>query len=96
MTVKKCLLIALPVLLVLIIVGLIFVPITAQRVEINEQLELGDRYLAELDYETEERPDRTVNAPCTVSVRGQGKFRVLSVNDKTRKGRYRLVAEKFL
>ena len=52
--------------------------------------------LAELDYEAEERPDRTVNAPCTVSVRGQGKFRVLSVTDKTRKGRYRLVAEKFL
>lgn len=52
--------------------------------------------LVELDYEYEERPDRTVSAPCLVSVRGMGKFRVLSVSDKTKKGRFRLVAEKFL
>ena len=52
--------------------------------------------LVELDYECEERPDRTVPTPCLVSVRGLGKFRVLSVCDKTKKGRYRLSAEKFL
>ncbi len=50
----------------------------------------------ELDFEIEERPDREVLAPATVSVRGVGKFRVLSVSDKTKKGRYRLLAEKYL
>ncbi len=58
--------------------------------------ELVTAGLAELDFECEERPDRGVCAPCTVSVRGYGKFRVLSVTDKTRKGRYRLLAEKYL
>ena len=52
--------------------------------------------LVELNFEIEERPDREIVAPATVSVRGVGKFRVLSVSDKTKKGRYRLVAEKYL
>lgn len=52
--------------------------------------------LVELDFENEERPDRAVSAPCIISVRGYGRFRVLSLCDKTRKGRYRLSAEKFL
>ena len=52
--------------------------------------------LVEVDFEAEERPDRTVCAPCSVSVRGYGRYRVISVEDKTKKGRYRLVAEKFL
>ena len=52
--------------------------------------------IVELDYETEQRPDRAIKAPCTISVRGMGKFRVQSVEDKTKKGRYRLVAEKYL
>lgn len=50
----------------------------------------------ELDYELEEHPDRVVTPPCLVSVRGYGKFRILSLGDKTKKGRYRLQAEKFL
>lgn len=50
----------------------------------------------ELDYECREQPDREVVAPCVISVRGYGKFRVLSLSDKTKKGRYRLLAEKFL
>ncbi len=50
----------------------------------------------ELDYELEERPDREVVPPCVASVRGYGKFRILSLSDKTKKGRYRLQAEKFL
>lgn len=58
--------------------------------------ELITEGFAEIDFNCEERPDRTVNAPCILSVRGYGKFRVLSVNDKTRKGRYRLQAEKYL
>lgn len=52
--------------------------------------------LVELDFELEMRPDRTVSAPCLVSVRGYGRYRVCSLCDKTRKGRYRLTAEKFL
>lgn len=52
--------------------------------------------LVELDFEEEQRPDRSVNAPCLVSVRGYGRYRVCSLCDKTRKGRYRLIAEKFL
>ena len=52
--------------------------------------------LVELNYETEERGDRTVEAPALISVRGYGKFRVLSVSDLTKKGRIRLEAEKYL
>lgn len=52
--------------------------------------------LAELDYECEERIDREVKTPCLISVRGYGKFRVISLSDKTKKGRFRLVAEKFI
>jgi len=52
--------------------------------------------LVEVDYECEERPDRILTPPCLLTVRGHGKYRVLSVGDVTRKGRYRLTAEKFL
>ena len=52
--------------------------------------------LVELNFELEERPDREVLAPAIISIRGVGKFRVLSVSDKTKKGRYRLLAEKYL
>ena len=40
--------------------------------------------------------DREVSVPSVVTVRGVGKFRVLSLSDKTKKGRFRLVAEKLL
>ena len=50
----------------------------------------------ELDYRSEERVDRTIVPPATVSVRGVGKFRVLSVGPQTKKGRYRLSAEKYI
>jgi hypothetical protein len=52
--------------------------------------------LVEVDFETEERPDRTVSTPCTLSVRGYGRFRLISVEDKTKKGRYSLIAEQYL
>ena len=52
--------------------------------------------LVELNFEMEERPDKEVLTPATISVRGVGKFRVISVSDKTKKGRYRLLAEKYL
>lgn len=52
--------------------------------------------LVELNYELEERADREVLKDSVLSVRGFGKFRILSLSDKTRKGRYRLSAEKYL
>ncbi len=52
--------------------------------------------LVEVDYECEQRADRTVSAPCLISVRGYGKFRINSVSEQTRKGRYRLDADKFV
>lgn len=52
--------------------------------------------LVELDFESEERPDRSVSASSVISVRGIGRFRVVSLGDKTRKGRYRLEAEKYV
>lgn len=52
--------------------------------------------LVELNYNCEERPDKEVTVPSIISVRGVGKFKVVSLSDKTKKGRYRLVAEKYL
>ena len=52
--------------------------------------------LVEMDYEVEDRPDWAVSDGALISVRGYGKFRVISLCDVTRKGRHRLVAEKFL
>lgn len=52
--------------------------------------------LAELDYECEERTDRQILPPCVISVRGYGKFAVRSVSDVTKKGRFRLFADKYV
>ena len=52
--------------------------------------------LCEVDFELEEKCDRQLSAPCLISVRGYGRYRVLSLEDKTKKGRIRLVAEKFV
>ena len=52
--------------------------------------------LLEIDYECCERPDRTLTAPCTVTVKGYGKYRINSLSDKTKKGRLRLDADKYV
>ena len=52
--------------------------------------------LVELDFEREERPDRVVSAPAQISVRGFGKFRIHSTGEQTKKGRYRLSADKYI
>ena len=52
--------------------------------------------LVELDFECEERPDKNVSAPALVSVRGYGRYKINSLSDKTRKGRFRLEAEKYI
>ena len=50
----------------------------------------------ELDYREELRTDRTVEPPCTITVRGVGKFTVTSIATQTKKGRWRLVGEKYV
>ena len=52
--------------------------------------------LVEVNYECEEQVDKEVTESSVISVRGVGKFFVISLSDKTKKGRYRLVAEKYL
>lgn len=51
--------------------------------------------LVEMNFESEERPDRTVTPPALISMRGYGRYRVLALTDRTRKGRIRLEAERF-
>lgn len=50
----------------------------------------------EMDYQPEPRPDRTVAEGCVIVIRGCGKFIIRSLADKTRKGRYRLLADKYI
>lgn len=52
--------------------------------------------LVELDYECEMRPDRTLEPPCIISVRGTGKFVLRELGTLTKKGRTRLAADKYL
>lgn len=52
--------------------------------------------VVELDFEVEDRPDRAVEDGAVISVRGYGKFRIHSVGELTRKGRYRLIADKYV
>ena len=50
----------------------------------------------ELNFREELRVDRVVEPPCPISVRGIGKFNVLSIATQTKKGRWRLVGEKYV
>ena len=52
--------------------------------------------LCELNYECVQDVDTAVEAPAVLSVRGFGKFRVLSFDGETRKGRIRMRAEKYI
>ena len=52
--------------------------------------------LVELDYEPADKPDAEVTEGAVLTVRGHGKFIVRSLADKTKKGRYRLVADKYI
>lgn len=51
---------------------------------------------AELDYFAEDRADRTVNEGSIISVRGYGKFFVVKLSEQTKKGRLRLLANKYI
>ena len=50
----------------------------------------------EIDYEPEARVDRTVEEGAVIVIRGCGKFILRSLSDKTRKGRYRLLADRYV
>lgn len=52
--------------------------------------------LVEVDYEPLEKYDREIAAGAVITVRGHGKFIVRSLSDKTKKGRYRLVADRYV
>lgn len=50
----------------------------------------------DLNFETEEKPDKKVTPPGVMSVRGFGKYRLVSADTRTKKGKYRLEAQKYL
>lgn len=50
----------------------------------------------ELEYETVRDCDRLVEPPAVLSVRGHGKFRILPFGGENRRGRLRLLAEKYI
>lgn len=52
--------------------------------------------LVEIDYEPEARFDRTVEEGAVIVIRGVGKFIVRALSDKTRKGRFRLLADRYI
>lgn len=54
------------------------------------------RALVEIDYEPTEKYDREVSEGAIVTVRGHGKFIVRSLSDKTKKGRFRLLADRYI
>lgn len=51
--------------------------------------------LVELDYEMCDKSDKPVCEGAIISIRGQGKFIVRSLSGLTKKGRYRLLADKY-
>ena len=52
--------------------------------------------LVEVDFEPEERVDRLLTPPSTLSVRGYGRFILRSFDGETRKGRLRLRADQLI
>lgn len=50
----------------------------------------------EVDYLTENRVDRVISAGSIITVRHVGKFVLRSAEEQTKKGRYRLVADKYI
>ena len=52
--------------------------------------------LCEVNYLIEQRVDVGVKAPCTVTLRGYGKYQVLEFDGETKRGRLRLVAQKYV
>jgi len=63
------------------------------REKAQSVIRVGD---AELDYFSEDRTDRTVSEGSVISVRGYGKFLIVSLSEQTKKGRLRLLANKYI
>ena len=63
------------------------------REDSKERILCGD---VDHNYETAEEISTLVKGDDLISVRGVGKFRIVSVQDPTKKGRLRLVAKKFI
>ncbi len=57
---------------------------------------LFEAKMVEIEYEMADKPDRPVAAGEVIVIRGKGKFIVRSLSDQTKKGRYRLLADKYL
>ncbi len=51
--------------------------------------------LVELNYEVCEKGDKVVTEGAILSIRGHGKYVIRSLSDLTKKGRYRLLADKY-
>ena len=49
-----------------------------------------------LDYEPCDKCDKIIEPPCVISLRGYGKFRVDDVSMQTKKGRLRMLAQKYI
>ena len=52
--------------------------------------------LCEVNYLPEERVDACVKTPCVVTLRGYGKYNVLRFDGETKRGRLRLIAQKYV
>jgi RNA-binding protein YlmH len=50
----------------------------------------------EIDYEPQEKCDRSIEPGAVIVIHGVGKFTVRDITDKTRKGRFRLLADKHI
>ncbi len=67
--------------------------IRTSREKAQDAVRMG---LVELNYEVETRNDRMPAAGAVISVRGYGKFRIRDMSEQTKKGRYRLRADKYI
>ena len=52
--------------------------------------------LVEIDYELAQKPDQQIEPGCVIVIRGKGKFIIRSLGEQTKKGRIRLLADKYL
>ncbi len=52
--------------------------------------------LVEIDYEIADKPERHLSPGAIIVIRGKGKFIIRALSDKTKKGRLRLQADKYL
>ncbi len=52
--------------------------------------------MVEIDYESAQKPDKLLEAGTVVTIRGKGKFIIRSLSEQTKKGRIRLLADKYL